>query len=361
MRRGPVDPLAHLRIGDERESETLEDVAHPGRPRGEAQRESVSGLVVGCHDREAHVRSEELRHRADAGPPLLGVPDDRAEGSAREQREVVVLDDQHVGVVREHRPKLRSAFLGEARAGGVVRARRADHRPDAVGQRGPQPLDGHALGVHRHRHRAVAALTDGVQRREEAGVFEGDGVVALQRLGQQSLDRVARAAGHGDAGSTVGQPLGHPFACPRLQPRVDDGFAVQHGTTRPREGRGGVGDERRVGVAGADVAQHGPGRIPLLRHGSETCDAGAAPPARDDESGLGEQAVGGDDGVAVHAEIGGEGAHGGECIARPQLSALDALPQVRGDLGCRAPGDVDGHAPPLAPSSLCPASCYGLA
>ncbi len=107
---------------------------------------------------------------------------------------------------REHGAQLRRALLGQARSRRVLRARCAHDGPDPLGEGGVEPVDRHALLVDRDGHGAVPAETHGVDAREEARVLERDGVVARQRLGEQSLDGVGGAAGDRDAAIGSGRP-----------------------------------------------------------------------------------------------------------------------------------------------------------
>ena len=116
--------------------------------------------------------------------------DDRVEGLLREVRVVVVLDDQDVGVVGEHRAQLLRPTCGERGPCRVLGPRGADDGPRPLGQGPAQTVDRHALGVDGHRHGAVPTELGEVDAREEAGVLECHGVVTHERLREQAFDGI---------------------------------------------------------------------------------------------------------------------------------------------------------------------------
>ncbi|MBN9201713.1 MAG: GntR family transcriptional regulator, partial [Microbacterium chocolatum] len=94
--RRRLDARPHLRVRHEGVGEALQKVAHPGGARTEPLRQSRPGLGIGCRHRQAHVGTEELRHRPDQGPPFVVARDDRGMRHPREEGEVIVLDHEHV-------------------------------------------------------------------------------------------------------------------------------------------------------------------------------------------------------------------------------------------------------------------------
>ena len=208
-----------------------------------------------------------------------------------------------------------------------------------------QPVDGHALGVDRDRHGTISADPGEVDAGQEAGVLEGDGVVALERLGEEPLDRVDGTAGEGEAhvlhgGGGVGR---HPVPRPPLEVAVDDGLAVQHGAASGGgERRPEIGDQVRIGVAGAHVAEGSGGGEALLRDRGALRDPGAGAALGDDDARAGEVAIRGDGGVAVDAELLGEGTHRWQQVARRQLAAVHESAHAVGDLDGGAAADPRG-------------------
>ena len=341
-------------VRDLRVHQALQQVAHPGRAGREAHREPVGGLGVGRGHSEAHVGSEELRHRPHERPPAVLRPDERVVRASREHREVVVLDDEHVGVVAQQRAQVGGTTRGEARARRVLRARGAHDRPHAVLERSAQAVDGHALAVDRNRHRPVAAEPDGVDARQEARILERHRIVARERLGEQPLHRVGRAAGYGEASGCRGrQPLGHPLLRPDLEVGIDHGLTVEHRPTRrPRERLLEPRDPVGIGVAGADIAQHAVGGEPLLGDNGVVGDVCAPASARDHDTRLGELAVGGDGGVAVDAELVGERAHRRQRVAGAEYPALDEGAEAVRDLRRGSSADLEVHGTALRGPSL---------
>ncbi len=197
-----------------------------------------------------------------------------------------------------------------------------------------RPCDRHALVVDGHRHRAVAGDAHGVDAREEARVFEGDGVVAGEGLGEQALDGVAGAARHGEVHRDLGRQVGaHPLLRPPGEVGIDDGLAVQHRAPGDaREGVRRVGDSRGIGVARADVAERRVGGEALLGDRGTAGHASAASAEGDHDAGVHQLPVGRDRGVPVHAEMLRQRADRGECVAGAEGPALDERAQAVGDL-----------------------------
>src|SRR5690606_27738039 len=89
VRRRRLDPGDDSGVGEQGGHETLEKVTDPGGAGTEPHREAIRRLGVGCGDSQAHVGSEELRHRPHEGPPAVTGTYERVEGRTREQREVI--------------------------------------------------------------------------------------------------------------------------------------------------------------------------------------------------------------------------------------------------------------------------------
>jgi len=147
-------------------------------------------------DSNPEVRSEELRYRSHQRPPLclwwreapIGLPGDAGE--------VVVLDDQHAGMLPEHIAQRRRSRGGQARTGRVVRAGGADHGAGTGPKRRPQPGHRHPLGVNRNRCALIAAEPQGSDARQEARVLHSDHIPASEMGSEQTFDRVHCSMGH---------------------------------------------------------------------------------------------------------------------------------------------------------------------
>ncbi len=221
--------------------------------------------VAGEHGK-AQVWSERLGDRARGGPALgLGWRgQERVQLAAGDRPEVVVLDQQHAGVLVEHRAQLPRAVGVERGSGGVLTARCDDDGDGAARQRGAQIGGEHPAIVERDRLEREAAGPQQVIQRRIAGVLDGDAIARAQVGLQDALDRVHRAAGDTQvlAGDAVrGQLLARELdqlrqrlwiavhACGQLQPpRASARSGSSAGSGLPRErsrAPGGTGSSAR--------------------------------------------------------------------------------------------------------------------
>ncbi|GAA1714090.1 hypothetical protein GCM10009680_64080 [Streptomyces yatensis] len=258
---------------------------------------------------------------------------------------VVVLDQQHGRVGREHRSQLAGAGRAHHRAGRVLRPVGDHQRPRPLGQRLLHPLGQRSVVVDPDRDGAQPERRDQVEQTAPAGVLDRDRVTGTQMRGQHPLDRVERAGGDGD------RPGRHPV-------RVEGGpgefgdlgddvrRAVQRGALRRagrgrRERRAERGQQRGVGVAARQIAR--PGGIDADPLAGRTGGARAhpAPPAprRFDHAPFAQHAIGGRDRIGIHAQPLRQLPQGRQQLARWQLAGADRALHTGRDLGCASADD----------------------
>ena len=92
----PVHDRLKPRVAQQLRDQRLHHVADPPRAERLSPFDAGDRDVVSRHQRDAHVRMQDLRHRADHGPACPGVVDERGERRARDAARMIVLDQQHV-------------------------------------------------------------------------------------------------------------------------------------------------------------------------------------------------------------------------------------------------------------------------
>jgi hypothetical protein len=88
-----------------------------------------------------------------------------------QQREVIVLDHQHVRMAGKDAAEFKSAFPGEIAASRILRPGCTQHRLGAFTQSGLQGLGAHSVFIHRNRRRSKACAAQRVETTEKAWVF----------------------------------------------------------------------------------------------------------------------------------------------------------------------------------------------
>ena len=118
---------------------------------------------------------------------------------AGHQRQMVVLDHEHLRMGLQDLPERCGPLAVHARAGRVLRARRAHHRPCAVLEGGLERDRVHASLVEPDADGPKAHRGHDAGARQVAGILDGDHVAPDQRRSQQALDRVERSVRHRQA------------------------------------------------------------------------------------------------------------------------------------------------------------------
>ena len=204
---------------------------------------------------------------------------------------MIVLDDPGRRVPAQHRGDLGGAAGVPRRPRGGLRPGRDDHRARAPGQRGRQPVGPDAQVVDGGRHGREAHRRDQVVGHRVAGILDDHPVRGGEPGGQDALDGVQRAAGHGQAGgvdAVGGQLPGRQVA----QPRRDGRFGVHPGRTPGRPGRE---QREQVGVRATGNQIPGAGRgaeVHPRAHRGSAPDAGARAPGAGGEAPAAQVAVG---------------------------------------------------------------------
>jgi hypothetical protein len=162
---------------------------------------------------------------------------------------VIVLDDEHIGMVTHHRPQGAGPRRVECRAGRVLRPRRDHTRCDAALERRRERLGNGTTVIDRDRNRDEPERRKEVEDAREPGILDRDAVARPQPGQQHPFDAVERAAHreHPLGGHTVGAQR----ATRRLVERGQGGrLAVALGVVGERaQVRPQRGQERAIRVA----------------------------------------------------------------------------------------------------------------
>ncbi len=153
-------------------------------------------------------RGEHLRHAAQPHHALAAGGHRHRRRAVEGQQPVrVVLDDEETvafGELSELCPP-RSAERDAAR---VVEARHGVHQPRAQAGRQPvgEHVDGHAVGVHRHRVQRRPGGLEHLQRPDVHRVLDDHRVARVEHRPRHQVERLLRAAGHDHAVRHHGAP-----------------------------------------------------------------------------------------------------------------------------------------------------------
>jgi hypothetical protein len=260
--------------------------------------------------------------------------------SARDRAEVVVLEDQRLGVLGDHVAELTRPLGIESGAGRVLAPRRQHGGAGAPREGGPKALGDHAAPVDGNRLEPKALRAQEVEQGCVPGALDGDPVAGTEPGRQRALDPVERSA-H-DA-----QPLGgDPVGCERPARGGEQRRELQRLSVEMRRDvdpaqRGGeVGEERRVRVPTGEVAHplgHGE-RVPPAgpRHGRALADS--RPPARlgDDDATAAQLTEPGSDGGRADAGVGGEPPDGRQPLPRREAPVGDRRFELGNERGSAA-------------------------
>ena len=220
---------------------------HSWRPRTRA----TVLLVAGQH-RQAQVRAERLGHRSRRGP-ALAVAGERVQRSRPGDRpEVIVLDQQRVGVLRRARRAARARARrrarrpsGSARAASRSTAPRAPRERGRAARAGIMPRSSIATGSS-----SMPCARSRSNSGRVAGVLDGDAVAGPQPRCEHPLDAVQGAAERRTALRRARRRRARARARELDQLGQLGGLAVEaNGLGAAAQRRGEIGQQRRVGVA----------------------------------------------------------------------------------------------------------------
>ncbi len=266
-----VDQGGHNGVAEEVGNGRLEQVAHPPRPGAETSLDRGNRVVVAGKDRHAEIGPETLGNAADQGPcgSLAG---EWGEGDARHRTGMVVLDHQHVGMLRQRSGELVRSLVGDGGPGRVVRSRCDDGGSHAGVECSLERHRRDALAVDLHGNGHEAERRDDIEDRYVAGIFDADPITGSDVFDQHALDCVHGAGGERDGLGGDRIDL-EPGAGGRCHLRRDHGRAVVGASAAQSERHGGpqIGKERGVGVARHGVDDALGQRVVHLRSSGDGC------------------------------------------------------------------------------------------
>ena len=250
--------------------------------------------------------------------------------------DVVVLDDEDLGMLREYFPQVALSLGVQSRARRVLAARCSDDCLGSPLERDLERVGVEAALVDRRRLGLEPERPDQVRDPRPAGVLDDNSIAGPKLRLQNSLDRVERAADDCDvAVDAVGGEVGLRQLDELREPdrtAVELVLGIDAGERRAERWQ-----QRRVGVAAGEVARAGRKRR-SADHPQRRLDRDDGPAAAigADEAAVLERPVGGGDRRRAHLELGRQVANRRQTVGRRESVPRDRRLDARGDR--RGPG-----------------------